>query len=46
MPPAAVGHRAKRTEEHAEGICPFVHQCRPPLSTRTVDHLAGPLRHV
>ncbi|MFC9850656.1 hypothetical protein [Streptomyces prasinus] len=44
MPPAAVGHCAKRAEEHAEGTCPLVHRCRLPLSTRTVGHLAGLLR--
>ncbi|MEW2079057.1 hypothetical protein AB0941_36650 [Streptomyces sp. NPDC013433] len=34
----------KRAEEHAEGACPLVYQCRLPLSTRTVNHLAGLLR--
>ncbi|MFF5523096.1 IS5/IS1182 family transposase [Streptomyces coeruleorubidus] len=34
----------KRAEEHAEGACPLVYQCRLPPSTRTVNHLAGLLR--
>ncbi|MEU0302834.1 transposase family protein [Streptomyces sp. NPDC006175] len=32
------------TEEHAEDTCPLVYQCRLPLSTRTVNHLADLLR--
>ncbi|XIE81632.1 transposase family protein [Streptomyces sp. SBR177] len=32
------------TEERAEGTCPLVYQCRLPLSTRTVNHLADLLR--
>jgi hypothetical protein len=42
--PAGVGHCVKRAEEHAEDTCPLVYQCRLPLSTRTVNHLAGLLR--
>ncbi|MEV7960454.1 transposase family protein [Streptomyces sp. NPDC058316] len=30
--------------ERAEGTCPLVYQCRLPLSTRTVNHLADLLR--
>jgi hypothetical protein len=33
-----------KTEERAEGTCPLVCQRRLPLSTRTVNHLAGLLR--
>lgn len=33
-----------KTKERAEGTCPLVYQCRLPLSTRTVNHLAGLLR--
>ncbi|MEU9298657.1 hypothetical protein [Streptomyces sp. NPDC048266] len=33
-----------KTKEHAEGTCPLVYQCRLPLSTRTVNHLAELLR--
>ncbi|MEU7469988.1 hypothetical protein AB0A94_15860 [Streptomyces sp. NPDC044984] len=33
-----------KTKEYAEGTCPLDHQCRLPLSTRTVDHLADLLR--
>ncbi|MFF8919170.1 hypothetical protein ACF08M_39240 [Streptomyces sp. NPDC015032] len=33
-----------RTKERAEDACPLVHQCRLPLSTRTVNHLADLLR--
>jgi hypothetical protein len=33
-----------KTKEYAEGTCPLVYQCRLPLSTRTVNHLAGLLR--
>ncbi|MFJ6010098.1 MULTISPECIES: hypothetical protein [Streptomyces] len=29
---------------HAEGTCSLVYQCRLPLSTRTVNHLADLLR--
>ncbi|MDX2680673.1 hypothetical protein [Streptomyces soliscabiei] len=37
----------QRVEEHADGACPLVCQCRLSLSTRTVDHLAGlPRRHL
>ncbi|MGW1410098.1 transposase family protein [Streptomyces sp. NPDC002403] len=32
------------TKEHAEDTCPLVYQCRLPLSTRTVNHLADLLR--
>ncbi|MFI8075260.1 hypothetical protein ACIF85_41835 [Streptomyces sp. NPDC086033] len=32
------------TKERAEGTCPLVHQCRLPLSTHTVNHLADLLR--
>ncbi|MEU6895532.1 transposase family protein [Streptomyces sp. NPDC046557] len=32
------------TKELAEGTCPLVYQCRLPLSTRTVNHLADLLR--
>ncbi|MFF3735562.1 transposase family protein [Streptomyces sp. NPDC002476] len=32
------------TEERAEDTCPLVYQCRLPLSTRTVNHLADLLR--
>ncbi|WP_268254454.1 hypothetical protein [Streptomyces violascens] len=32
------------TEERAEDTCPFVYQCRLPLSTHTVNHLADLLR--
>ncbi|WP_234307388.1 MULTISPECIES: transposase family protein [unclassified Streptomyces] len=31
-------------EERAEGTCPLVYQCRLPLSTSTVNHLADLLR--
>ncbi|MEV7020419.1 transposase family protein [Streptomyces sp. NPDC093991] len=33
-----------KTEKHAEDTCPFVYQCHLPLSTQTVNHLAGLLR--
>jgi hypothetical protein len=33
-----------KTKERAEGTCPLVYQCRLPLPTRTVNHLAGLLR--
>ncbi|MEU8975343.1 transposase family protein [Streptomyces monashensis] len=33
-----------KTDERAEDTCPLVYQCRPPLSPRTVNHLAGPMR--
>ncbi|MFE2161188.1 hypothetical protein ACFW9M_25680 [Streptomyces lydicus] len=33
-----------KTKEHAEDPCPL-DQCRLPLSTRTVNHLADLLRH-
>ncbi|MEU0664094.1 transposase family protein [Streptomyces lavendulocolor] len=33
-----------KTKEHAEDTCPLVYQCRLPLSTPTVNHLAGLLR--
>jgi hypothetical protein len=33
-----------RTEEHAEDTCPLAYQCRLPLTTHTVNHLAGLLR--
>ncbi|WP_370424066.1 hypothetical protein AB8O64_00935 [Streptomyces sp. QH1-20] len=33
-----------KTKECAEGTCLLVHQCRLPLSTWTVNHLAGLLR--
>ncbi|MEV5942334.1 transposase family protein [Streptomyces sp. NPDC051994] len=33
------------TKERAEDTCPLVYQCRLPLSTRTVNHLADLLRH-
>ncbi|MEU6180443.1 hypothetical protein [Streptomyces coeruleorubidus] len=33
-----------KTKEYAEGTCPLVYQCRLPLSTRTVNHLADLLR--
>ncbi|WP_381568716.1 transposase family protein [Streptomyces eurythermus] len=33
-----------KTKKHAEDPCPLVYQCRLPLSTRTVNHLAGLLR--
>ncbi|MFE9139557.1 hypothetical protein [Streptomyces sp. NPDC007355] len=33
-----------KTKEHAEDTCPLVYQCRLPLSTRTVNHLAELLR--
>ncbi|MGW5046941.1 hypothetical protein [Streptomyces griseoluteus] len=33
-----------KTEEHAENSCALSYQCRLPLSTRTVNHLAGLLR--
>ncbi|MER6694686.1 transposase family protein [Streptomyces minutiscleroticus] len=33
-----------KTKERAEGTCPLVYECRLPLSTRTVTHLAGLLR--
>ncbi|MEU3529753.1 transposase family protein [Streptomyces sp. NPDC038707] len=33
-----------KTKRHAEDICPLVYQCRLPLSTRTVNHLADLLR--
>lgn len=33
-----------KTKKHAEDTCPFVYQCRLPLSTRTVSHPAGLLR--
>ncbi|MFG3016926.1 transposase family protein [Streptomyces cinerochromogenes] len=32
------------TEERAEDTCPLIYQCRLPLSTRTVNHLADLLR--
>ncbi|MFE2273333.1 hypothetical protein ACFXB4_29375 [Streptomyces lavendulae] len=32
------------TEERAEDTCPLAYQCRLPLSTRTVNHLADLLR--
>ncbi|MGW0994682.1 transposase family protein [Streptomyces sp. NPDC002523] len=32
------------TKERAEDTCPLVHQCRLPLSTHTVNHLADLLR--
>lgn len=31
-------------KERAEDTCPLVYQCRLPLSTRTVNHLADLLR--
>ncbi|MEU5083081.1 MULTISPECIES: transposase family protein [Streptomyces] len=31
-------------KEHAKDTCPLVYQCRLPLSTRTVNHLADLLR--
>ncbi|MFI6494830.1 transposase family protein [Streptomyces sp. NPDC050564] len=33
-----------KTKERAEDTCPLVYRCRLPLSTRTVNHLAGLLR--
>ncbi|WP_344494697.1 transposase family protein [Streptomyces enissocaesilis] len=33
-----------KTKERAEDTCPLIYQCRLPLSTRTVSHLAGLLR--
>ncbi|WP_244181776.1 transposase family protein [Streptomyces curacoi] len=33
-----------KTKKHAEDNCPPVYQCRLPLSTRTVNHLADLLR--
>lgn len=33
-----------KSKEHAEDTCPLVYQCRLPLSTRTVNHLADLLR--
>ncbi|MEU1266930.1 transposase family protein [Streptomyces cellulosae] len=33
-----------KTNERAEDTCPLVYQCRLPLSTRTVNHLADLLR--
>lgn len=33
-----------KTKERAEDTCPLVYQCRLPLSTRSVDHLADLLR--
>ncbi len=33
-----------KTKKHAEDTCPLVYQCRLPLSTRTVSHLADLLR--
>ncbi|MFI8871567.1 transposase family protein [Streptomyces sp. NPDC053707] len=33
-----------KTKEHPEGTFPVVYQCRLPLSTRTVNHLADLLR--
>ncbi|WP_253191567.1 transposase family protein [Streptomyces sp. M1013] len=33
-----------RTHERAEDTCPLVYQCRLPLSTSTVNHLADLLR--
>ncbi|WP_381802740.1 hypothetical protein [Streptomyces niveus] len=33
-----------KTKKHAEDTCPLVCQCRLPLSTRTVSHLADLLR--
>ncbi|HEY8982797.1 MAG TPA: hypothetical protein VIU15_24845 [Streptomyces sp.] len=33
-----------KTKERAEDTCPLVCQCRLPLSTRTVNHLADLLR--
>ncbi|MET9887396.1 transposase family protein [Streptomyces sp. NPDC006430] len=33
-----------KTKERAEDTCPLVYQCRLPLSTRTVNHLADLLR--
>ncbi|MET7735411.1 hypothetical protein ABZT02_29200 [Streptomyces sp. NPDC005402] len=33
-----------KTKERAEDTCPLIYQCRLPLSTRTVDHLADLLR--
>ncbi|MFD9286322.1 hypothetical protein ACFWD7_56065 [Streptomyces mirabilis] len=33
-----------KTKEHAEDTCPLVYQCRLPLSTHTVNHLADLLR--
>ena len=33
-----------KTKKHAEDTCPLVCQCRLPLSTRTVNHLADLLR--
>ncbi|MEU2743482.1 transposase family protein [Streptomyces sp. NPDC007095] len=36
-----------KTKEHAEDTCPLVYQCRLPLSTHTVNHLADLLlRHL
>jgi hypothetical protein len=42
--PGGRWNRVTKTKEYAEGTCPLVHQCRPPLSTRTVNHLADLLR--
>ncbi|KMS66217.1 transposase, partial [Streptomyces viridochromogenes] len=33
-----------KTNQRAEDTCPLVYQCRLPLSTSTVNHLAGLLR--
>ena len=33
-----------KTKERGEDSCPLVYQCHLPLSTRTVNHLAGLLR--
>ncbi|MDX3134561.1 hypothetical protein PV367_33315 [Streptomyces europaeiscabiei] len=33
-----------KTKARAEDTCPLVYECRLPLSTRTVDHLADLLR--
>ncbi|WP_328759378.1 MULTISPECIES: hypothetical protein [Streptomyces] len=33
-----------KTKGRAEDTCPLVYQCRLPLSTHTVNHLAGLLR--
>jgi hypothetical protein len=33
-----------KTKKHGEDTCPLVYQCRLPLSSRTVNHLADLLR--
>ncbi len=36
-----------KTKKHAEDTCPLVYQCRLPLPSRTVNHLADlPRRHL